>query len=119
MPITRFLEDLEEAVSSDISSKACQLLSAITKPEFVVSLHMISRLFSPTLPLCKFLQKVDCDLSQACDHVDDIVSVLIENRADAAKEFTKIFGEACRLLSDVNIEMALPRTLPGATPRPH
>ncbi|KAL1439293.1 hypothetical protein MTO96_010318 [Rhipicephalus appendiculatus] len=106
-----FLEDLEGAVSSDISSKACQLLSAITKPEFVVSLHIISRLFSLTLPLCKFLQKVDCDSSQACDHVDDIVSVLIENRADAAKEFTKISGEACRLLSDVNVEMALPRTV--------
>lgn len=63
------------------------------------------------MPLCKFLQKVDCDLSQACDHVEDIVSVLIENRADPAKEFTKIFGEACRLLSDVNVEMALPRTV--------
>ncbi|KAL1424571.1 hypothetical protein MTO96_020039 [Rhipicephalus appendiculatus] len=48
---------------------------------------------------------------EACDHVDDIVSVLIENRADAAKEFTKIFGEASRLLSDVNVEMAMPRTV--------
>lgn len=45
MPITRFLEDLEGSVSSDISSKACQLLSAITKPEFVVSLHIISGCF--------------------------------------------------------------------------
>lgn len=45
MPITRFLEDLEGSVSSDISSKACQLLSAITRPEFVVSLHIISGCF--------------------------------------------------------------------------
>lgn len=64
-PIVRFLEDFEEhGMSPDTSSKASQLLSAITKPEFVVLLQVSAGLFSLTLPLCKFLQKVECDLSQ-------------------------------------------------------
>lgn len=90
-PIIRFLEDLEEGTHSDASSKASQLLSAITKPEFVVSLQVASQLFSFTLPLCKFLQKIDCDLSQACDYVDDIINILSEKRRNSETEFKKIF----------------------------
>lgn len=126
MPIVQFLEYLEEeAASSDTSSKASQLLNAITKPEFVVSLQICSDLFSLTLPLCKFLQKIDCDLAQACDHVKNVIDVLSTKRASAETEFNKIFLKSLSLLKITNVEMALPRitgrqmqrsNVPSATP---
>lgn len=124
--IVQFLEYLEEeAASSDTSSKASQLLNAITKPEFVVSLQICSDLFSLTLPLCKFLQKIDCDLAQACDHVKNVIDVLSTKRASAETEFNKIFLKSLSLLKITNVEMALPRitgrqmqrsNVPSATP---
>lgn len=109
-PIVRFLEDFEEhGMSSDTSSKASQLLSAITKPEFVVSLQVSGDLFSLTLPLCKFLQKIDCDLSQVCDHVKTVINVLSTKQLSAETEFKKIFEKSCFLLEGTNVVMALPR----------
>lgn len=128
-PIVRFLEDFEEhGMSSDTSSKASQLLSAITKPEFVVSLQVSGDLFSLTLPLCKFLQKVECDLSEVCDHVKNVIDVLSMKQLRAETEFKKIFEKSCSLLQGADVVMALPRitgrqmqrsNAPAATPEEH
>ncbi|KAH9376279.1 hypothetical protein HPB48_015020 [Haemaphysalis longicornis] len=88
----RLLEDFKEyGISSDTSSKAFQLLSAIPKLEFVVSLQVSGDLFSLTLPLCKFLQKVECDLSQLCDHIKDAIDDLSLKQLRAETEFREFF----------------------------
>ncbi|CAN7978385.1 unnamed protein product [Ixodes persulcatus] len=70
----------------------------------------------------------DCDLSQACDYVDDIINILSEKRRNSETEFKKIFEQSCFLLHDVNVEMTLPRIVgrqsqrsnaPSVTPEEH
>ncbi|KAH8028555.1 hypothetical protein HPB51_017681 [Rhipicephalus microplus] len=85
----------------------------------------VADLFSLTLPLCKFLQKIDCGFAQACDHVKNVIDVLSTKRASAETEFNKIFLKSLSLLKITNVEMALPRitgrqmqrsNVPSATP---
>ncbi|KAH9362108.1 hypothetical protein HPB48_002086 [Haemaphysalis longicornis] len=128
LPLSDFSDFEEHGISSDTSSKASQLLSAITKPEFVVSLQVSGDLFSLTLPLCKFLQKVECDLSQVCDHVKNVIDVLSMKQLRAETELKKIFEKSCSLLQRADVVMALPRitgrqmqrsNAPSATPEEH
>jgi hypothetical protein len=58
-PIVSSLEVLETDGNTDTSTKASQLLNAVTKSDFVVSLCILKKLFSLTLPLSKTLKKID------------------------------------------------------------
>lgn len=69
-PVLYSLEELENHHNSDTSSKSSQLLNAINKSEFVISLNLAGELLIYLiLPLCKFLQKVNCELYEVCEHI--------------------------------------------------
>lgn len=73
--IVETLEDLELVKDIETSSKAGQLLRSVTTPEFVVSLVSAEFLFKYTINLCKVLQTVNCDLSEALSYIDNIYTI--------------------------------------------
>jgi len=103
------LEELENHHNSDTSSKSSQLLNVIIKREFVISLKVAGELFSLTLPLCKVLQKVNCDLYEACEHIENIFEILMKKRENANEEFSILFNESKNILESVNNEIVIPR----------
>jgi len=65
------LEKLQLFVDIETTSKALQLYKRVTS-EFIISI--ITTLFSTTLTLYKILQSVECDFSEAVDHVETVLS---------------------------------------------
>jgi len=64
-PIVETLEKLQLVQDINTSSKALQFYRAIITSEFISSMVTSNTLFSMTLPLCKILQSVSCDLVEA------------------------------------------------------
>jgi len=108
-PVLYTLEELENHHNSDTSSKSSQLLNAIIKSEFVISLNVAGELFSLTLSLCKVLQKVNCDLYEAYEHIENISEILMKKRENANEEFSILFNKSKNMLESVNNEIAIPR----------
>lgn len=67
-PIVETLEELQLVQDINTSSKALQFYRAIITSEFILSMVISNTLFSMTLPLCKNLQSVSCDVveSRSC-----------------------------------------------------
>jgi len=70
-PIVETLEELQLVQDINTSSKSIQFYRAIVTSEFILSIMVTSNtLFSMTLPLCKSLQSVSCDLVEAVQHIE-------------------------------------------------
>jgi len=110
-PVLYTLEELENHHNSDTLSKSSQLLNAIIESEFVIRLNVAGELFSLTLPLCKVLQKVNCDLYEACVHIENISEILMKKRGNANVEFSILFNKSKTMLEAVNNEIAIPRLI--------
>ncbi|XP_025204014.1 52 kDa repressor of the inhibitor of the protein kinase-like [Melanaphis sacchari] len=100
---------LQEVINNEISQKAHQFLATIIKPDFILALNVTEKVFTFTLPLCKYLQKIDCDLTKACDHVQVVIDSLNTLRQNAEVEFNLIFITASKTLTDVGGTMSVPR----------
>jgi len=76
-------------------------------------------LFSITLPLCKILQSVKCDLSEAVDHVETVLSEVKDMRTNINENFKKIFNKSEQLFISVNEEekIKIPRLVSRSTNR--
>lgn len=109
IPIIHTLEELQEVINNETSQKAHQFLATISKPDFILALNVTEKVFSFTLPLCKYLQKIDCDLTKACDHVQVVIDSLNTLRQNAEVEFNLIFITASKTLTDVGSTMSVPR----------
>jgi len=86
-PIVATLEELQLFVDIETSSKALQLYKCVTTSEFIISMITATTLFSITLPLCKILQSVKCDLSEAVDHVETVLSEVKDMRTNINENF--------------------------------
>ncbi|KAL4085323.1 hypothetical protein QTP88_027182 [Uroleucon formosanum] len=98
-PIVATLEELQLFVDIETSSKALQLYKCVTISEFIISMITATTLFSITLPLCKILQSVKCDLSEAVDHVETVLS---------EKEKIKIPRLVSRSTNRINVDTKIP-----------
>ncbi|XP_060845934.1 52 kDa repressor of the inhibitor of the protein kinase-like [Rhopalosiphum padi] len=78
----------------DSSATDASLLSKSIDSEFIISLQVVKLLFSYGLPLCKQLQKIKIDLKEAVELSNDTVKHLESIRANAEKEFHKLFVQA-------------------------
>ncbi|XP_025207736.1 zinc finger MYM-type protein 1-like [Melanaphis sacchari] len=76
-PIVETLEELQLVQDINTSSKSIQFYRAIVTSEFILSMVTSNTLFSMTLPLCKNLQSVSCDLVEAVQHIETILNELI------------------------------------------
>ncbi|KAL5241561.1 hypothetical protein ACI65C_008971 [Semiaphis heraclei] len=103
-PIVATLEELQLFVDIETSSKALQLYKCVTTSEFIISMITATTLFSITLPLCKILQSVKCDLSEAVDHVETVLNEVKDMRTKMNENFKEIFNKSEQLFISVNDE---------------
>nr|CAD7595066.1 unnamed protein product [Timema genevievae] len=108
LPIAHALQELEEALNQETTQRVHQLLATVVKGQFVTALNAAAKVFSITFPLCKYLQRVDCDLAAACEHVDIVVNVLHTKVTKSDDEFHKIFTYSEEMLSEIGEEMRIP-----------
>lgn len=100
--IVSTLEELQLTRDIETSSKALQLENTIITSDFVISMVSASVLFSLTLPLCKNLQSVNCDLTEAMEYVDTVLHEINDMRSNMDYTFSKIFIKAEALIKSVD-----------------
>lgn len=103
-PIVITLEELQLFTDIETSSKALQLYKCITTSEFIISLTTATTLFSITLPLCKTLQSIKCDLNEAVEHVETVLYEVKDMRKNINVHFKEIFSKSEKLFISVNDE---------------
>jgi hypothetical protein len=99
-PIFATLEELQLFVDIETSSKPLQLYNCVTSSGFIISMITVTTLFSITLPICKVLQSIKYDLSEAVEHVETILSEV----KDMRKNITNITTKSEQLFISVNNE---------------
>ncbi|XP_025419703.1 zinc finger MYM-type protein 1-like [Sipha flava] len=112
-PIVETLEELQLVQDINTSSKSIQFYRAIVTSEFILSMVTSNTLFSMTLPLCKSLQSVSCDLVEAVQHIEKILNELIHLRENIDHTFNDIFEKSELLLKSIDGEenIRIPRIL--------
>ncbi|XP_025420314.1 zinc finger MYM-type protein 1-like, partial [Sipha flava] len=103
-PIVENLEELQLVQDINTSSKSIQFYRAIVTSEFILSMVTSNTLFSMTLPLCKSLQSVSCDLVEAVQHIETILNELIHLRENIDHTFNDIFEKSELLLKSIDGE---------------
>lgn len=116
--IVTCLQSLTVDRNTETSSTASQLLHAVTRSEFIVSVCVLTSLFSLTLPLSKNLQKVDCDLAEANSNVQHIVDI-VKQRRSGDDDFSEIFACAENMMHSVDCNITVPRVTKRAKNRPN
>ncbi|XP_060881484.1 52 kDa repressor of the inhibitor of the protein kinase-like [Metopolophium dirhodum] len=103
-PIVETLEELQLVQDINTSSKSIQFYRAIVTSEFILSMVTSNTLFSMTLPLCKSLQSVSCDLVEAVQHIETILNELTHLRENIDHTFNDIFEQSELLLKSIDGE---------------
>jgi len=102
--IVNTLDELQLKRDIETSSKAVQLGKTIITSDFVRSMVTASILFTQKLPLCKNLQSVNCDLTEAMEYVDTVLHDIHDMRNNMDTTFSKIFEKAKDLIKSVDSE---------------
>lgn len=111
--IVNTLDELQLKRDIETSSKDLQLEKTIITSDFVISMVTASILFTQTLPLCKNLQSVNCDLTGAMEYVDTVLHKIHNMRSNMDTTFSKIFVKAKDLIKSVDSEenIKIPRII--------
>lgn len=108
-PVVASLQSLSES-SKSISHTAQQLLSAMEKSSFLISLLVCEKLLSFTVRLSTYLQNPQYDLSSALEYATDVIKQLKTLREDADEEFHKIFEKSSSKMKNLfDCEIKIPR----------
>lgn len=108
-PVINSLENISEWTDRDSASDANQLLLSIKQPEFIITLHIVAKLFAINLPLCRQLQSSSIDLSSAMQLASNVEDVFKAMRKDAESVFREIFNSVNELCVDIDVEIVMPR----------
>lgn len=108
-PVCDALETIAEWVDRDSSAGATQLLLSIKQPEFIVTLHVVAKVFAINLPLCRQLQTPNIDLANAMKLAKDVEELIREMRVNAVNVFSSIFAAVTTLCQYLDVELLMPR----------
>ncbi|XP_050066397.1 zinc finger MYM-type protein 1-like [Aphis gossypii] len=103
------LEEISSWTDVDTSSTANQLLASITQSKFQVSLMILVKLFSISVPLSRLLQTESLDLKQALSFANVTHNTLKDIRVNAIEEFSKIFKSVETYCNKIGIDVCIPR----------
>lgn len=95
--------------NTETSSQANNLKNAILQSDFLVSILVVSKIFSLGLPLSKNFQNKNIDLRKAVTLAEDTLKELEHLRNTAQNEFSNIFQDASILAKKLDIQIVLPR----------
>jgi len=111
------LETISEWRDRDSSSGASQLLSSVMQSQFLVSIHVVAKIFAVNIGLCRFLQKENVDLLEALNCADSVLAIVQEMRENADSVFAQLFATVAALCSDIDVELVKPRVTKRQTCR--
>ncbi|CAI6376013.1 unnamed protein product [Macrosiphum euphorbiae] len=77
----------------ETSSKANSILFSLKQGETLLSIHILAKVFSLSMPLSRQLQKEDIDLSISMELADNVMSAVCLLRTNAAEEFKIIYSD--------------------------
>ncbi|KAF2890263.1 hypothetical protein ILUMI_15910, partial [Ignelater luminosus] len=83
------LEIIQNWNDRDACSGSFVLIKSVFTTEFQITLQVLAKVFSITLPLCKLLQTINIDLSQAILLAKTVRNTLAKMRQNAVQEFKK------------------------------
>lgn len=86
-----------------------QLLLSIKQPEFIVTLHVVAKVFAINLPLCRQLQTPNIDLANAMKLAKDVEELIREMRVNAVNVFSSMFAAVTTLCQYLDVELLMPR----------
>ncbi|XP_049795036.1 52 kDa repressor of the inhibitor of the protein kinase-like [Schistocerca nitens] len=115
VPVVALLDELSSSreTNAETACKACIFSSAVRRGDFVVALATAAYCFS--LRLSEQLQSPKMDLTNALNHVNDVLEVFNNIRTDSEIEFGSIFEDAVKLAEDIGSVIAMPRTISTQT----
>lgn len=109
-PVLYALEEISSWKDKSTSSLADLLHTGIQKSTFLISLFVIEKIFSFTLPLCKYMQSENIDLCAVIEHVAKVESIFGNIRLNSEDEFKIIYDKAEKLISNLfNNHITTPR----------
>lgn len=111
------LEEISTWEDSDTSSSAIQLCSSIKSSAFLISLHILAKVFSLSLPLCRSLQLENVDLLAAVNMVNQLKDKIQEIRINDKTEFSIIFNSAKAQAELFGTNLIIPRLASRQTHR--
>ena len=82
---------------SQTSQKASQLSATISQPTFLISLQVLNKVLSLTVPLSRSLQRKQLDLLRCADEVKEVSDILAQWREDSTHIFHHLFEKAIEL----------------------
>lgn len=107
--VIKSLEEISTWNDKDTSANAHILLCAVRKSEFILSLEVIKKIFSYSLPLTKFLESESIDLAGAVNYAQDTWDQIKEIRDKADEEFSNIYRKVLDICERNDIEISTPR----------
>lgn len=110
-------EEISIWKDTDVSSSAVQLQCAVEKSSFLVSLQILAKIFSLSLPLCRALQLENMNLLAAMNMVNFLKDKLQEMRVNCETEFSVIYDSTKVLTESLGISLATPRLSTKQTQR--
>lgn len=87
------------------------MLCSISNCEFIISLFSLSFVLSITYHASKLLQGINHDILSANNVVDDIMSVLENNRLNCNSTFQNIYIDSKTLMDELDIQLKMPRII--------
>jgi len=98
------LDEISEWEDIDTSSKAKQLMVIIEQPEFIITTHIIGKVFSVRMPLSCQLQTENIDLVTALKLAGDVQKLLERFRENVVNDFHIKFLKIEQWCQDLNID---------------
>ena len=115
--VIRVVENMTGWQMPEARRNAASLLRAITSFDFLVSLHILAKVSGILLPAWRGIQSVGLDLVEAVTLVKDATEVLMSWRNDDT--FDRLFANAEKMASDLNVTVERPRTASRSVYRPN
>ena len=105
--IVTTLEEINELGSKH--SMAFSLLQAILSYEFLASLVVCAEISGLMLPVTRYLQKRNIDLSQAKKSVTNLQNALKERRRNVDESFNSLFEQIKEIADEHEVQSKVPR----------
>jgi len=116
-PVIDTLETVSTWQDRETSSKAHQLLCAVKQPQFLVAVHVLSKVFAVSMPLSRLLQTENMDLCEAINLTVQLDTAVEQMRINADEEFGDLFGTIQIICRKLGINVCVPRRVGRQTHR--
>ncbi|XP_045471718.1 52 kDa repressor of the inhibitor of the protein kinase-like [Harmonia axyridis] len=103
------LEEVSQWKDVELASMASQLLCGLLSSSFIISLQVMARVFSLSLPLARFLQHEHIDLLNAMNMVTNLKGTIEKIRTNAEEEFATIFNASETMAELLSTSIKAPR----------